>query len=61
MTVKPVGKGKYVLVSKKGKALTKPVSKKEAIHREKQVVFFKNDAKYFKDHGRHIPIKKKKK
>jgi hypothetical protein len=57
MTIKKVGK-EYELVSKKGKVLGKG-TKKEMMHREKQVVFFKNDAQYMKDHGTHIPMKKR--
>ena len=58
MTVRKV-KGGYVLVSKKtGRRLSKVTTKEGAKKREKQVQFFKNDKKYFKDHGRHIPRKK---
>ena len=38
--IKPVG-GKFVVVSESGKNLSKPVSKKEAVKRLKQVEYFK--------------------
>jgi hypothetical protein len=60
MVLKKVGE-KYKVVSKTtGKSLSKLESKKEALHREKQIQFFKNDEKYKKDHGRGIPMRKKK-
>lgn len=59
MTVKKTGKN-WELVSKKGKVLIKSPSRNAVIHREKQIVFFKNNRQYIKDHGKPIPIKKKK-
>lgn len=38
--IKPVG-GKFIVVSESGKKLSKPVSKKEAEKRLKQVEYFK--------------------
>lgn len=60
MTIKPAGKGKYVLVSHTGKRLTKPTTKKNALKRERQIQFFKNNKQYKKDHhGRGIPLRRK--
>lgn len=59
MTLKKVG-NKYKVVSKTtGKDLSKPMSKDEALHRERQIQFFKNNEQYKKDHGRSIPMKRK--
>jgi hypothetical protein len=60
MTIKKVGKS-FVLVSKKGKTLAKSPSRQSIVHRERQIIFFKNNKKYIKDHGHPIPIKRKKK
>lgn len=61
MTLKKVG-NKFKVVSKTtGKDLSKPMSHDEAMKRERQIQFFKNDEQYMKDHaGKHIPMKKKK-
>lgn len=45
MVVKRVGGGKFQPVSKKGKPLGKPGSKKKAIKRLRQVEFFKKRKK----------------
>jgi hypothetical protein len=46
MTIRKVGKGKFKLFSKKtGKPLSKAVSKKQALKRERQVEFFKHKKK----------------
>jgi hypothetical protein len=50
MTIKKSGKG-YRLVSKTGKNLGVSKSLQAAKKREKQVIMFKNLAKYKKDHG----------
>ena len=62
MTIKKTSKGFELDSKTTGKKLGGPYkTKEEAMKREKQVQFFKNDAKYQKDHGgKHIPIKKKK-
>ena len=54
-------KGGYVLVSKTtGRRLSKVTKSRESLKkREKQVQYFKNNAKYKKDHGRSIPRKRK--
>ena len=54
--------GGYVLVSKTtGRRLSKVTKSKEALKkRERQILFYKNDSKYMKDRGRHIPKRKKK-
>ena len=61
MTLKKVG-SKYVVKSTTtGKTMSKPISKEKALHRERQIQYFKNNEQYKKDHGgRSIPIKKKK-
>lgn len=60
MTIKKVGT-KFEVVSKTtGKPLSKPMTKMMALKREKQIQFMVNDEKYMKDHGTHIPMKKKK-
>lgn len=41
----PYGKGKYVVKSRKGKNLSKPLSKKAAVKRLKQVEYFKHRSK----------------
>lgn len=52
---------KYKVTSKTtGRDLSKPMSKEEALKREKQIQYFKNNEEYEKDHGRSIPRKKKK-
>jgi hypothetical protein len=43
--VQSVGKGKFVVMSKKGKRLSKPVSKKAAKKRLQQIEFFKHKGK----------------
>lgn len=58
MTIRKVGRS-YVLYSGKGKKLFSSPSRAATIHRERQVVFFKNNAKYKKDHGHGIPLKRK--
>lgn len=61
MTIKRSGRGFAVYGKKTGKRLTKTYkSRKAALHREKQIQYFVNDKKYFKDHGRHIPIRRRK-
>ena len=39
------GSGKYVVKSHKGKPLSKPMSKKEAVKRLKQIEYFKHAPK----------------
>jgi hypothetical protein len=61
MTIKKAGSKFEVMSKTTGKPLSKPMSKKAAVHREKQIQYFKNDAQYQKDHGgKHIPLTKKK-
>ena len=38
-------KGKFIVVSKKGKKLSKPTTKKKAIRRLRQIEFFKRKKK----------------
>jgi hypothetical protein len=57
--IKKVGNS-YALYSRTGKVLFRSKSRSSVVHREKQIVYFKNDKQYLKDHGRHIPITKKK-
>jgi hypothetical protein len=45
VTIKNVGGGKVVLVSKKGRRLTKPTSRKKAKEREREINFFKRKGK----------------
>ena len=50
----PVGKGKYVVKSSKGKNLSKPLSKKAAEKRLEQVEYFKNKKSGKKPSGREL-------
>ena len=43
--IRPVGNGKYVVVSHKGKRLSKPMSKEQAQKRLRQIEFFKHKGK----------------
>lgn len=62
MTVRKVKGGYAVIGNKTHKRLTKkPLGRKAAIHREKQIQYFVNNKKYKQDHGRSIPIKRKRK
>lgn len=46
--IEQVGKGKYILKSRKtGKNLSKPVSKKKAKERERQVNYFKYNSEVY--------------
>jgi len=63
MTIKRVKNG-YVLVSKTtGRRLSKVLKSRKSLEkREKQIIWFKNQKKYRKDHrGRSIPGTRKKK
>lgn len=61
MTIKRVRGGYRVFGKKSGRSLTKTYkSRASALHRERQIQYFVNNAKYKKDHGRSIPIKRKK-
>lgn len=61
MTIKRSGHGFAVYGKNSGKRLTKTYrSRKSALHRERQIQYFVNDKKYFKDHHRHIPIGRRK-
>ena len=63
MTITKTKKGFVIKSKTTGKTLSKPYkTRDEALHRERQIQYFKNNEKYKKDHhGRSIPVKKKSK